>query len=219
MQQFVKTWSGQLVAHWANRTSVKCDIGKHQLKKKKKTEKKNIWRYNKDDIVEKLPAILKHLFEIRGWGCQQLTLPRQLSTFQAGESRHSWLKTGRERNAGKKRVSRAAPGMKTDWRYIEVFTIFSFPGGDPTPNCKNQTKLNTCQIGRTCQKMQKLFTDIWHLRKPSKRWLPKAYLPFFCPLKVGFSQKWGEKMSCSSQSAFLFLLLFYHSGGDVPVSI
>ena len=140
----------------------------------------------KDEIVEKLAAILKHLFEIRGWGCQQLTLPRQLSTFQAGESRHSWLKTGRERNAGKKRVSRAAPGMKTDWRYIEVFTIFSFPGGDPTPNCKNQTKLNTCQIGRTCQKMQKLFTDIWHLRKPSKRWLPKASLPFFCPVKVGF---------------------------------
>ena len=35
----------------------------------------------KDEIDEKLPAILKHLFEIRGWACQELTLPRQLSTF------------------------------------------------------------------------------------------------------------------------------------------
>ena len=28
----------------------------------------------------------------------------------------------------------------------------------------------------------------------------------------------GEKMSCLPQSVFVFLLLVYHSGGDVPVS-
>ena len=102
----------------------------------------------KDEIVEKLAAILKHLFEIRGWGCQELTLPRQLSTFGGRESRLSWLKTARKRNAGK-RGRAAAAAMKTDWRYIEVFTIFSFPVGDPTVNCKNQRKLNNYQNGRT----------------------------------------------------------------------
>ena len=77
--------------------------------------------------------------------------------------------------------------MKTDWRYIEVFTIFSFPGGDPTLNCKKQTKsfpkkqifAKTEEVVKKC-KIWTQTSDIWKKQARDEFPTPKHLCHLLC---------------------------------------
>ena len=63
---------------------------------------------------------------------EKLKKKKQLSTsFKSEKADKSWLKSARKRNKG---------WGGQQWRYIEVFTIFSFLVEVLTQNCKKQTK-------------------------------------------------------------------------------